>query len=72
MKTAIISIAAVNVGCPECGEGVESPMNFSFMFDEEGIASVKDNGNTVTCQACGTKFKLPADPWKPTRNKAAK
>jgi hypothetical protein len=73
MKAPIIGVCSINLDCPECEEGIESPISGSYNFDDVEIIHVQQSqGGIVTCQACGAQLKLPANPWKPTPQKKNK
>lgn len=56
LRTAKAYPAAVYVDCPECGDGFEGGAGGSQLI---GPVSNLKAGEVVTCQGCGSAFKLP-------------
>lgn len=55
MKTAKISIPAVELRCPICDEFVSSPAGTHHWLPEE-----LRNNKTAECDCCGATVKIPA------------
>lgn len=57
IKTAIATIEAFGLTCPECGEGIQCPNEGSW---SSFLWSVHEtNPATIVCESCGTTVKVP-------------
>jgi ribosomal protein S27E len=55
-RRPIVTVAAVDVQCPECQEFVASPASGALFFE----ANEYRPGTEIDCDACGTRVVLPA------------
>lgn len=54
MKTAQMHIAVLEFTCPECGEHISADSGSHMFPVSEGLPE------TLECDACGAKLKVPA------------